>query len=110
MIEVGDYPLGVATTPNPEFMAFTNYADDQHGVGFLLRKALGWELSHYVDLTLGPHDDSFDVSSARDIVFTPDGAYAFVAGYNVVDSEIPSRNHGFATGTSKHTTAKCPSK
>nr|WP_013334799.1 CARDB domain-containing protein [Gloeothece verrucosa]ADN18050.1 YD repeat protein [Gloeothece verrucosa PCC 7822] len=89
-VERGVY--GIASTPDPHKMIFTNRDNDNKGIGIL--SILNDEPTNftvdspkYVSLNLGQELDYFDVNEAVDVTITRDGKYAFVSARN-------SRNFG----------------
>jgi hypothetical protein len=99
LITAGDYPYGVTASPDPNIVAFTDIDDDANGVGLLnltdnsvryIRFTLAKPLGNQAAVT-----QSFGVSGAQKIVFTPDGKFAFVTAYDVFNPDNPKQDTGF---------------
>ncbi|WP_372895479.1 putative Ig domain-containing protein, partial [Stieleria sp.] len=78
-------------------IAIANYVSaDKRGIEFSTYSHETSSLSagRTVNLTLGSEQDTFDVDDARNVILSPDGKYAFVAGFAYFDADVPSRVHG----------------
>jgi PKD repeat protein/DNA/RNA endonuclease G (NUC1) len=95
-VEADSGTSGIAATPDPTKMVFTNRANDAKGFGLITitnDDPLNFAATtSYAELGLGSINDYFDVNEAVSVVVTPDGKYAFVAGRNgrQFGSGIPS--------------------
>ena len=75
---------------------FTNFRSDNTGLGIITGaetdtpQVQGQFPLEFKDAKL---DNPFGVHNAEDVVITPDGLYAFVAGFNTPDSDVPSKDH-----------------
>ena len=96
LIEADAITEGIAATPDPMKMVFTNRGNDAKGFGLLtitndhpLHFAA---TTTYTQVGLGSAQDYFDVNEAMSVVVTDDGKYAFVIGRNgrLFGSGIPS--------------------
>ena len=79
--------FGLAATPDPHKMVFTNGSRLTDGDGFgvltVSDDPLNWApTTLYTDLTLTNNNNVFEVNEGVDVTVTPDGKYAFVAGRN----------------------------
>jgi hypothetical protein len=79
--------LGLAATPDPHKMVFTNGNPNTDGSGFGVLTVSDDPLNlapttSYTSLTLGSDTDFFDVNEGVAVTVTADGKYAFVAGRN----------------------------
>src|SRR5690606_13884006 len=108
-LSTNSIPYGLSATQDANAMVFTNFkGPESKGFGILRRNGTEWTVTDHASLTLGTNRDAFDVENAREVVVTPDLAYAFVTGYTIQDSSpvefragvglvatgIPSRQHG----------------
>ncbi len=91
-IDADQYPFGVAATSDPNVMIFTNYLDDNNGFGVIHNAESTSPSVTFVNVNLGVPLSPFDVSNVRSVVLTPDGQFAFVAGWSFPDPNIPSHN------------------
>src|SRR5207249_2841092 len=83
-IQADQMPFGLASTPRPGVMTFTNFLGPQkEGVGILKLDGTTWKIGTYVPIELGSDQDAFDVENPREIAITPDGSLAFVLGYDI---------------------------
>jgi DNA-binding beta-propeller fold protein YncE len=78
---------GLAATPDPHKMVFTNGNPNTDGSGFgvltVSDDPINWApKTDYTSLTLGSEFDFFDVNEGVAVTVTDDGNYAFVAGRN----------------------------
>ena len=78
---------GLAATPDPHKMVFTNGNANTDGSGFGVLTVSDDPLNLapttiYTNLTLGSDTDFFDVNEGVAVTVTADGKYAFVAGRN----------------------------
>ena len=78
---------GLAATPDPQKMVFTNGNANTDGSGFGVLTVSDDPLNLapttiYTNLTLGSDTDFFDVNEGVAVTVTADGKYAFVAGRN----------------------------
>ena len=78
---------GLAATPDPLKMVFTNGNRETDGSGFgvltVKDDPINWApTTLYTNLTLGSDVDFFDVNEGVAVTVTADGKYAFVAGRN----------------------------
>lgn len=84
-IEAGLGLEGIAATPDPLKMIFTNRNEDARGFGAITYNSDPRSFAatvKYAQLTLGSIHDYFDVNEAMDVAITNDGNYAFIAARN----------------------------
>ena len=92
-ITAGPSPFGVAATPYPDKMVYTDYVSDSVGFNVLSGTVDGLRTVTSLALNLSKNPFSpFDVNNARAVAITPDGSYAFVAGWDSEDPDIPSHD------------------
>jgi hypothetical protein len=88
---------GLAATPDPHKMVFTNGNPNTDGSGFgvltVSDDPLNWApKTDYTSLTLGSEFDFFDVNEGVAVTVTADKKYAFVAGRNskkIIEGDNP---------------------
>ena len=89
--------FGLAATPDPHKMVFTNGSRLTDGDGFgvltVSDDPLNWTpTTTYANLTLTNNTNVFEVNEGVDVTVTPDGNYAFVAGRNTNKINEPYAN------------------
>ena len=85
-------PFGVSATTDPNVMIYTNYLNDDAGFGIIRAAESNAPTATQIRVNLGLPGEPFDVSNVRSVVITPDGKFAFVAGWSFPDQNIPSHN------------------
>jgi hypothetical protein len=98
-IDVGSDPYGVTAGPD-DAITFTDYLFNAEAFGIITKGSTTatWPSpgpqGQNSFLFNGNLNDEFEVNNYRAVAVTPDGKYAFVAGYDIPDDEVSSHNHG----------------
>jgi hypothetical protein len=90
-ITAGNDPYGVTAGPD-DIITFTDYLFNDQSFGLITK---GSTTATFAQFNFQANlNDEFEVNNARAIAITPDGKYAFVAGYDIPDDSVSSHNQG----------------
>src|SRR5262249_31324260 len=93
-LEADDGTADVRATLNPNVMLFTNFLSDGSGLGVITdAKGARNPTPYSVLFKSAKESNPFAVHNALSVAITPDGNYAFVAGFNTPNELVPSKNH-----------------
>jgi hypothetical protein len=90
-VDAGQDPYGVTAGPD-DAITFTDYLFNNQSLGLIQP---GSPTATFTEFDFSANiNDEFEVNNARAVAVTPDGKYAFVAGYDIPDENDPSHNQG----------------
>ena len=86
---------GIRATSDPNVVLFTNFLSDETGFGIIrgAESAAPSVEQYSLEFENTSPTIPFAVHNAEEVAVTPDGLYAFVAGFNWPDPYVASKDH-----------------